>query len=118
MRRIMGRLEGAIISALEPIVRPRAQGRRESFARHILQTTTAHPVQTRPAQRFPVAAPVTHAQPAVLPKLAGRTEPLRCVYVSAEAASADRSHTRGRPQNLHFRQRLGRPQHQHLRFGL
>ena len=38
--------------------------------------------------------------------------------VGTEATSADRTHTRRRPQNLDLRQRLGRPQHQHLRFGL
>src|SRR5437773_442825 len=95
MGRIMGGLERAIISALEPIIVTPAQGCRESFARDILQTTTAHPVQARPAQRFAIAAPVAHAQPAVLPQLAGRTESLRCMYVSAEAASPDRTHTRG-----------------------
>src|SRR5947207_14391826 len=91
MSRIMGRFERALISPLEPIVVPPAQGRLESFARHILETTTAHPVQARPAQRLAVAAPVTDAQPAVLPKLACRAVPLWRMYVSAEAASADRS---------------------------
>src|SRR5947208_14889162 len=112
MGRVMGGLEGALISPLEPIVVTPAHRRLESFARYILETTTAHPVQARPPQRFPVAAAVTDAQPAVLPKLARRAEPLRRMYVSAEAASADRSHTRGRAHDLDFRQILGCPQHQ------
>src|SRR5438046_1027492 len=103
MRGIMGGLERALISALKPIVVTPAQGGFESFARHILETTTAHAVQTRPAQRLAVAAPVTDAQPAVLPKLACRAEPLWRMYVSAEAASADRSHPRSCAQNLDLR---------------
>src|SRR6266496_3951840 len=90
MGRIMGGFERALISALEPIVVSPAQGRLESFARHILETTTAHPVQTRPAQRLAVAAPVTDAQPAILPQLARRAEALWRVDVCTE----DRKSTR------------------------
>ena len=61
MSLIVRGLERPLVSSLEPIVLRRAHGRIESFARYILQTTTAGAVEARPPQRFAVAAAVTDA---------------------------------------------------------
>src|SRR6266404_6285705 len=90
--------EGALVSALEAIVMARADGHIESFARDVLQTTTAGAVESRSTQRLAVAAAMTHAQPAVLPQLALRAEALRGVNVSTEATSADGTNAGHRAQ--------------------
>src|SRR6185503_5950428 len=103
---------------LEPIVALRAQGRLESFARHILQATTAVAVQARPPQRLPITAPVTDAQPAVLPQFPRRAEATRRVDVSTEATSPDRLHSRRRLQDANLRKGLRRSPHQQPCFRL
>src|SRR5258707_10408954 len=60
MSRIMCGFERALVSTLEAVVLLRAHRHLESFARDILQPTTAGAVESRPAQRFAVAATVTH----------------------------------------------------------
>src|SRR5581483_249673 len=118
MRSIVGSLEGSLVSALEAVVLTRADSHVERFARHILQTATAQPVESRSPQRLPVTAAMTDAQTTVLPKLAGRAEAAGRVNVSAEATGADRPDTRRRAQQLNLRQSLGQPQHQQFRFRL
>src|SRR5260370_41651205 len=81
--------ERPLVSTLEPIVLLRAHRHIESFARDILQTATAGAVESRPAQRFAVAAAVTDAQPAVLPQLALRAEAAGRVYESTESTCTD-----------------------------
>src|SRR5437764_13452984 len=110
MRRIMRLREGVVVSTLEPIVVLAAQGCLKRFARDILQAATATTVDARPAQGFPIAAAVTHAQPAVLPKLAGRAEALRRMNVSAEPASTDWAYPGSRADDADLRQCLRRAQ--------
>src|SRR6266487_2370717 len=93
-------LERALVSALEAVVLARADGHVESFARHILQPAAAAAIKSRPAQRFAVAAAMTHAQPAVLPEFAGRAEPIWSMNVSTEATSTDGPNARHRAQQL------------------
>src|SRR5258707_7204894 len=89
MSLIVRGLEGSLVSALEAIVLLRPHCHLEGFARDILQTTTAGAVESRPPQRFAVAAAMTDAQPAVLPQLALRAEATGRVNVSTEATSTD-----------------------------
>ncbi len=118
MRRVMGGLEHAIISPLKPIIVTPAHRGLESFARYILETATAHPVQARPAQRFAVTAAVTDAQPAVLPQPPLRTEALGRMDVGAEATSTDGAHPGRSAKQLDLGKGLGRPEHQQSRLGL
>src|SRR3954469_24412559 len=104
MSLIMRGFERLPVSELEPIVVARAQGRLESFARHILQATTAVAVQSRPPERLAITTTVTDAQPAILPQFPRRAEPLRRVDVSTEATSANRPHPRRGAQPLDLRQ--------------
>src|SRR5881394_2609215 len=100
MSLIVRGFQSPLVSALEAIVVARPDGRLESFARYILQTTTAGAVESRPAQRFAVAAPVTHAQSAVLPQFPGGAEATGRVHVSTEATSTDGTNTRRRTKQL------------------
>src|SRR5450755_4699694 len=109
-------LERSLVSALEPVVRARAQRSFKCFARNILQTTTAGMVESGPTQGFAVAAAVTHTQPAVLPQLPLRAEATRRVNVRTVATSTDRTNTRRRAKPLDLRESLGRPQHKQSRF--
>src|SRR5260221_12887739 len=115
MSSIVRGLEGSVISTLEPIVLARPHCYLECLAGHILQPTTAGAVESRPPQRLAIAAAVTHAQPAVLPELALRTEATGCVNVSTEATGTDGTNTRHRAQQFDFRESLGRAQHQQPR---
>src|SRR5437899_3683444 len=115
---IMSRLEGALVSSLEPIVVTGPHRHVESFARHILQTTTTAVIESRPAQRLSVAAPMTDAQATVLPEFSGRAEATGRVNVSTEATGPNGTNTRRRAQQLDFRENLGHPQHQLFRFRL
>ena len=118
MSRIVCGLERALVSTLEAIVLLRAHGRVESFARDILQTAATKPIQSWPAQGFAVAAPMTGAQSAILPKLAGRAETIGRMNISRVATSPDRAHAVRRAQQFDFGKGLGGVQHQQFRFRL
>src|SRR5205814_3887039 len=96
----------------------RAHRHLEGFARDILQPATAGAVDSRAAQRFAVAAAVTHAQSTVLPQFSGGAEATGRVHVSTEATSTDGTHAGSSTKQFDFGESLGGAQHQPSRFGL
>src|SRR5947207_1257041 len=106
MRLIVRRLERPLVSTLKAIVLARTDRHLESFAGHVLQTTTAGAIESWPAQRFAVTTAVTDAQPAVLPQFPGGAEATGRVHVSTEATSTDRPNARRRAKDADLRKSL------------